>query len=330
VSYVSFVARRAVFAVFAALLVVSLTFVVVSTVPNAELGAKVTSAQRGGASDAAIADIKEAFWEKRGGKASVTDRYVERMVGLVTLDWGTSYELQRPVTDVIADRLPYTLAYVIPGVVLSFLVGSLVGVVSAFRRDGVFDRLSRLGAYGLMGLPAFWVVHYLNTNHTWTMPWLQPSLYAATASRRIPAYWSFDHPVRYVWPTLVLSLGLVAGLLQHSRAESLEYERAEFVKLIRAKGASRIRVARHVLRNAAIPILTLSFVEVLGVLMLNVYIIEAVFNIPGLGTVSLLAIENQDLPLILGSTLVLVFIGIGGNFIQDVLYGYLDPTIRED
>jgi peptide/nickel transport system permease protein len=330
VSYVSFVARRAAFAVFAAFLVVSVTFAVVSTMPNAELGAEIASAQRNGASDAQIADVKESFWEQRGGKASVTDRYVERMVGLVTLDWGTSYELQRPVTDVIAERLPYTLAYVLPGIVFSFVVGSLVGVVSAFRRDGVFDRVARLGAYGMMGLPAFWVVHYLNTNHPWSMPWLQPSLYAGSATRRIAEYWSFAHPVRYVWPALVLSLGLVAGLLQHSRAESLEYERAEFVKLVRAKGANRFRVARHVLRNAAIPILTLSFVEVLGVLMLNIYIIESVFNIPGLGMISLLAIETQDLPLILGSTLVLVFIGIGGNFVQDVLYGYLDPTISED
>jgi len=64
--------------------------------------------------------------------------------------------------------------------------------------------------------------------------------------------------------------------------------------------------------------------------MLNVYIIEAVFNIPGLGAISLFAIKNQDLPLIIGSTLVLVFIGIGGNFLQDLLYGYLDPSIRED
>ena len=329
-SYVSFVARRGLFAVFAAFLVVSITFVVVVSMPNVQLGAEVASAQRAGASDAKIAEIREEFWEQRGGRTGKIDRYADRMTGIVTLDWGTSYELQRPVTDVLAERLPYTLAYVVPGILASFLVGSLLGVLSAFRRNEILDRSARLGAYLLMGVPAFWAVHFLNTKFAWTMPWVHPTLYAYAASPRISDVWSFDNPLRYVWPTLVLSLGLAAGLLQHARAESLEYERAEFVKLVRAKGASRLRVARHVLRNAAIPILTLSFVEVLGVLMLNIYIIEAVFNIPGLGKISLFAIEKQDLPLIIGSTLVLVFIGIGGNFVQDVLYGYLDPTIRED
>lgn len=329
-SYLSFVARRGAFAVFAAFLVVSITFAVVTAMPNAQLGAEVASAQRGGASDAEIAKIRQEFWEQRGGKTGAFDRYVERMTGVLTFDWGTSYELQEPVTDVIAERLPYTLAYVVPGVIFSFVLGALLGVVSAFRKNGGVDRASRLGAYLLMGLPAFWVVHFLDTKVAWSMPWLSPTLYAFGASHRINPLWSFDHPARYAWPALVLALGLLAGLLQHSRAESLEYERAEFVKLVRAKGASRVRVAGHVLRNAAIPILTLSFVEVLGVLMLNVYIIEAVFNIPGLGRISLFAIKNQDLPLIIGSTLVLVFIGIGGNFAQDLLYGYLDPTVQEE
>jgi len=330
VSYAAFVARRGLFAVFAAFLVVSITFLVVVSMPNVQLGAEIANAQRNGATQDQIQQIREDFWEKRGGKAGTLDRYVERLSGILTLDWGESYELDRPVTDILANRLPYTLAYVVPGILGSFLVGSLLGVLSAFCRNEPFDTATRLGTYLLMGVPAFWVVHLLNTRFSWTFPWIEPTLYAYSASARIPRIWSFDNPVRYAWPALVLSLGLAAGLLQHARAESLEYERAAFVKLVRAKGASRLRVARHVVRNAAIPILTLSFVEVLGVLMLNIYIIEGVFNIPGLGTISLFAIENQDLPLIIGSTLVLVFIGIGGNLVQDVLYGYLDPTIRED
>lgn len=328
-SFVSFVARRGAFAVLAAFLVVSLTVGVVVAAPNAQLGAKIANEQRQG-TDKSPEEIRAEFWAERGGRAGPLDRYVDQMTGILVLDWGESYELDRPVTDVVAERLPYTLAYVIPGVVLSFLLGSLVGVASAFRRDSGFDRGARLGAYLLMGLPAFWVVHFLDTNVTWSMPWLTPRLYAYAASRNIPGYWTFDHPWRFAWPALVLSLGLLAGLLQHSRAESLEYERADFVKLVRAKGASRLRVAKHVLRNAAIPILTLSFVEVLGVMMLNVYIIESVFNIPGLGLISLFAIENQDMPLIVGTTLVLVLVGIGGNFVQDVLYGYLDPTTRDE
>lgn len=328
-SYASFVARRAAFAVLAAYLVVSLTFVASALVQQNNLGGQVSAAQRGGASQAEIQELRDEFWAERGGRSHV-DRYVDFLTGFVALDWGESYALERPVTDVVADRLPYTLAYVVPGVVAAFLAGALLGVLGAFRRNSVFDGVPRLGAYLAMGLPSFWLVHYLSTEFPSTMPWLRPTRAAISATPRVSEIWSFAHPLRYAVPAFVLSLGLVAGLLQHSRAESLEYEGKPFVKLLEAKGSSRLRVARHVLRNAAIPILTLSFVEILGVLMLNVYILEAVFNIPGLGMISLYAIENQDTPLIVGTTMVLVFVGIGGNFLQDVLYGYLDPTIAED
>jgi peptide/nickel transport system permease protein len=329
VSQLRFVARRAAFAVLAAYLVVSLTFMVVVASPNVNLGGELAQAGMGGASEEEIEELREEYWAERGGEDPVK-RYARFMTGIVTLDWGESYELEEPVTDIVWNRLRYTMAYVVPGVVLAFAVGSLLGVLGAFKQGSFVDNTARLAGYLAMGLPAFWLAHFLDAEVKWLLPWLSPSRAAFVASPRISDLWTFSHPLRYSLPALVLSLGLVAGLLQHSRAESIEYERAEFVKLLEAKGSSRLRVARHVLRNAAIPILTLSFVEVLGVLMLNIYIIESVFGIPGLGTISLFAVENQDTPLILGSTMVLVFIGIGGNFLQDVLYGYLDPTINED
>jgi peptide/nickel transport system permease protein len=329
VSYATFVARRAAFAVLAAYLVVSLTFVASALVQQNNLGGQVAAAKRAGASQEDIQELRQDFWDARGGKDHV-QRYVDFVTGFVVLDWGESYALERPVTDVVAERLPYTLAYVVPGVFAAFLVGALLGVLGAFRRHSVFDGLPRVAAYLAMGVPSFWLVHYLSAALPGVMPWLQPTRAVTRATARISEVWSFAFPLRYAVPASVLSLGLVAGLLQHSRAESLEYERAPFVKLLEAKGASRLRVARHVLRNAAVPILTLSFVEVLGVLMLNVYILEAVFNIPGIGTISLYAIENQDTPLVVGTTMVLVLVGIGGNFLQDVLYGYLDPALAED
>ena len=328
-SYASFVARRAVFAVLAAYLVVSLTFVASALVQQNNLGGQISAAQRGGATQADIQELRQEFWAARGGSDHV-ERYVDFVTGFVVLDWGESYVMEEPVTDVVADRLPYTLAYVVPGVFVAFLVGSLLGVLGAFRRNSIFDGVPRLGAYLAMGVPSFWLVHLLNAEFQSVMPWLRPTRAVTSGTPRVSEVWSFAYPFRYAVPAFVLSLGLVAGLLQHSRAESLEYERAPFVKLLEAKGASRLRVARHVLRNAAVPILTLSFVEVVGVLLLNVYILEAVFNIPGIGMISLYAIENQDTPLVVGTTMVLVFVGIGGNFLQDVLYGYLDPTIAED
>ena len=125
----------------------------------------------------------------------------------------------------------------------------------------------------------------------------------------------------------MLGTSLLAGQARYARAESSEYVNAEFVKLLRAKGASGWAVARHLLRNAAVPLLSLFFADLLVIVALNIFVLEVVFGIPGLGQLSYEAIQNRDLPLILGTVMVLVFAGIFGNLFQDITYRTLDPRI---
>ena len=132
-----------------------------------------------------------------------------------------------------------------------------------------------------------------------------------------------------VIPAAIVGTSLLAGQMRYARAQSLEYANTEFVKLVRAKGAGTRRVARHLLRNAAIPLLALFFTDMIGILVVNVFVIEYVFSIPGIGGLSLVAFQQQDLPVVLGATMVIVFVGIGGNFLQDVAYLVLDPRVEE-
>jgi peptide/nickel transport system permease protein len=99
------------------------------------------------------------------------------------------------------------------------------------------------------------------------------------------------------------------------------------VKLHEAKGAGRLRVARHVLRNAAVPIVSASLSELLAVVLLNLYVIETVFGIQGVAALNTIAVRTRDMPLIIGTSLVLALGGILASFAQDVAYGYLDPRI---
>ncbi|WP_232687402.1 ABC transporter permease [Halobacterium zhouii] len=327
-SFAAFVTRRFAFAVFAALLVVTLTFGVVALTPNPQLQGELAMMERSGASDAEIEQFKSEFRKEHGMTGSLVERYGKWVVGIATLDWGETASLgNRPVTDVVANRLPYTLAYVVPSFLLTLSLGVLGGLFDALNRNSATDRGSRLVAYAAMGIPSFWLVNFLDQWYNY--PWLVPRAVVPQASATIGSTWQFSHPLRYALPTFVLSLGLLAGLLQHARAESLEHVNADFVKLLYAKGSGRLQTARHVLRNAAIPILSMSLSEVIAVLMLNVYVIETVFGIPGVGALSLYAVENRDMALILGTTMVLVFVGIVGNFFQDVLHGYLDPRIEQ-
>jgi peptide/nickel transport system permease protein len=131
-----------------------------------------------------------------------------------------------------------------------------------------------------------------------------------------------------VLPVVVLVTGTIAGIMRYSRAEALEYVEAEFVKTAKSKGADGYRIlTRHILRPAAVPLMTILVGDILGIFLAASYLVEVVFGIPGLGQLSYNAIIAQDTSLVLGTTLIFTFISVIGNLIQDVAYTVLDPRI---
>ena len=149
-------------------------------------------------------------------------------------------------------------------------------------------------------------------------------------------YWVYDFAgiidynatlFEHVIPILLVTATLVGGYVSYSRAYAREHVSSDFVKLVKAKGASPTRIARHVVRNAAIPLFSMLFTEVLGLLVLAIFVIEVVFGIEGFGLLFLEAIQDRDLPVLLGGTMVIIAVGILGNIIQDVSYDYLDPRV---
>lgn len=116
--------------------------------------------------------------------------------------------------------------------------------------------------------------------------------------------------------------------IHYARAEVHELLNQTFVDVLRAKGVKDFKVALQVLLNAALPLVSLLFADLLAVLMLHVFVIESIFRIPGIGRLTLLAIDSRDLPVIMGITMVIVVVGIFGNLLQDLLAFVLDPRIR--
>jgi len=316
VSYARYLVRRVAFACFSAYLVVTAMFALISFTPNVDLGAKLASAARfQRASPAELEQIRQRYLEARGLDESLLDQYVGWLVDVTTLDWGYSFAYQKPVWSVLEVRVPTTLEYVVPGVILAVVLGVLFGLAAAMLRDTPFDWALRVGSYALFGIPAF-------VGLVWYTAIGGAKLQAITGSLLVVS----PHP--QVLAAATVAVTLLAGQIRFARTASLEEAGKEFTKLLKAKGSSRIRVARHVLRNASIPIVSLSITEILGVLVLNIYVIEDILGIEGLAGASLFAVRERDLPLIIGTTMVLVFIGILGNLLQDVLYGYLDPRIN--
>lgn len=312
-SYARFLVRRAAVALASVYAVVSATFLLVLGPVNNELEERVAVARYCqsrpcGETTPPPEVVRESFVSARNLDVPVYERYVDWLANVATLDWGYSFAYGRPVVAVLDGRVQTTLGYVLPGVVLAVVAGVAVGLVAALSRDGAFDWVARLGAYALLGVPSFMLVTYV--------------LFVATLPVDL-----LGVPVltRHSIASLTVAAGLLAGQVRFSRAAALEQTGRSFVRMLRAKGASRLVMARHVLRNALVPIVSLSVTELLAVLVLGIYVVEEVLFIDGLAGASLRAAREGDLPLVIWTTLVISVLGITANFLQDMLYGYLDP-----
>lgn len=320
------VARRLVIALVAVYLVMTVAFAFVAFTPDPNQALVAHQTQTTGGSSEDVREAIAAYRDARNLDDPILQRYGRWLMDVSTLDWGLSYTYNRPVTELIEQRLPYTVLYVAPALALSLVSGVLIGLYSAFNRRSTFDRVSSLTGYLGLGIPNFWLAEVA----TLAVALQFGAGFGAVHSNGRPdAFWSVAHLRAFALPTLVLASGLFAGQLRYARAESMEYVNAEFVNALRAKGISRLSVARHVLRNAAVPILSLFFTDMVAVLVVNIYVIEEVFRIDGLSALSLTAIHQRDLPLVLGTTMVIALVGIAANFLQDVTYATLDPRISD-
>lgn len=320
-----YVLRRVAWTVFAAYLLLTGAFLMFAYTPDpnealVRFGAGVGAENPVEAQEEAIAAYREA----RNRDVPVLERYRDWMVGYATFDWGHSYSRGEPVADLIADRLPVTLAYLVPAVVLATLAGVVLGLVAAFDRHGVVDVSVTSLSYLGLGLPAFFLGELLIAVALRQFGW-----YGVMWDTRY-GLWTRQNLTSLALPGLVVAANLLAVQVRYARAEALEYLPADFVRRLRAGGASTLDVARHVLRNAALPLVSLVFTEMLAVLFVSIFVLEVVFDVPGVGALAYSAIQQRDTGVVLATTLIPAFVGLFGNLIQDVAYTVLDPRVDYD
>lgn len=310
------VVRRVGSAILAAYLVVSLAFgfVTLTPDPNQAVVAHET-ARHGGDVDQAVSAYRAAH----NLDDPLAERYVRWLVGVTTLEWGNSFSAGQPVVDLLAHGLRYTAAYVVPATLIATL-GVFVGYHAAWRRQGLSSRAETFLSYVAFGIPNFWLAVVLLFFGAEWFGLSAPSYQFAGA-------WGLDELSRFTLPTLVLATGMFATVVRYARTGSLETFNQHFVEVARAKGVSELGVARHVLRSLVASLLSLFTAELVGVLVLNVFVVEFVFGIPGIGQLTLGAIQQRDLPLVLGTTMVVVFVGIGGSLLTDLATMMLDPRV---
>ena len=281
-------------------------------------------------------------------------QFLDHVVGVLQFQWGYSESLGRPVGEVLAAAIPRTLAYVVPAILFTYTLGILGGLAAAYGTDDL-DAGIRVFAYVLLGIPtmvlgsmiAFQLMDHFDwvsgpiwctgmgvSRRCWppfTMannPFLEPASWGLLGRFGWPNTVPWRHlSLRYVLPAAVLSVGLATGLFRQARSAALDYRASPMSKMLAAKGASDVVSARHAVRNAALPLLSVSFAELMSVFAIWAFVVEAVFHVPGITAFVQIAVRARDLPLLVGTATVLALMGVMFSFVQDVLYGYLHPEI---
>src|SRR5918998_2273588 len=242
-------------------------------------------------------------------------QYALYMVGMARGDLGNSFQYgDKPVTEVIMERLPVSAFLGTQAVVIGLVVGLLLGIVSALKQNTIWDS----GA-------AFIAVLGVSVPDLVLAPLAQYWLGLKLGIFPIAFFDSYWHSVL---PSLVLATIISAVVGTFTRTEMLEVMSQDYVTLAKAKGLSKSAVVlKHVLRNSMIPLITI-LVPLTAALVTGTLIVETVFSIPGIGEQFVRSIFDSDYPVIMGTTILFAVFFVGSYFIQDILYGIIDPRIR--
>ncbi|MBR0655366.1 ABC transporter permease [Plastoroseomonas arctica] len=280
-------------------------------------------AQMGGGDAAIAADLRRFY----GLDLSVAARLGAYLWRLVTLDLGFSAIYGKPVASVILERLPATLLLMMGALFFAFSFGMALGVVAARRVNQWPDTL--ISTLGLIfyATPSFWFGLMAIVLFSVYLQWLPAGGFGDVAMGYTGWAAIWDTATYLVLPVLTLALIFLAIALRIMRASMLEVQGMDFVRTARAKGLSETRiVARHVLRNALLPMVTLIGLQA-GTMLGGSVVVESVFTLPGLGRLAYESVVQRDLNTLLGIVFVSALLVIAVNFVVDLLYARLDPRI---
>ncbi len=244
-------------------------------------------------------------------------------------DLGTAYIVNRPVLEVIAERIPATLLLMGTSLFFILLISIPLGVISAYKKGGIFDNLVSVLSFAGMSMPSFWLALMLMLVFSVQLGLFpaggmsDPLLAHASVFEK-----SLDTARHMALPVLTMVIIGFAGLTRYVRSGTLEVLCQNYIKAARAKGLPEHAVLfKHALRNSLLPLITILGMAIPD-LFAGAFIIETIFAWPGMGRLGVGAIFSRNYPLIMGVVLISSFLIIIGNLAADLLYSAADPRIR--
>ena len=252
-------------------------------------------------------------------------RYARWFGSMVKGDWGFSFSSRVDVDKLILGRLPVTLFVIGSSQLLALLIALPVGIYAATRPYSIFDQVANTLAFVGFSLPTFFTGLLFILLFSIKLDWL-PFVFRADLSETGWRWW-WVHFKQSVMPIAVLGLFQGASWTRYVRSAVLDVIRLDYVTTARSKGlAERVVVAKHVVRNALIPVVTLVALQMPAIFG-GAIVTEQIFRVPGIGSLLISAILANDTPVIMAVTFVFACLVILFNLLADLLYGWLDPRI---
>jgi len=249
-------------------------------------------------------------------------RYGYWLRGVLHGDLGDSVRIQKPVTELIAEKLPVTIELAALAMAIAAVIGIGAGVLSAALRDTKWDYAANLFALWGLSTPNFWLGILMILLFSVKLGWLPATGYVS------PREDLRANLATMIMPAFVLGNAIAAVLMRHTRSAMLQVLSSDYIRTARAKGlASRRVLLRHALRNALIPIITLGALE-FGTLLSGAVLTEQVFSIPGFGKLIVDAVFNRDYSVVQGVVLFTATMYILLNLLADVAYFLVNPRMR--
>ena len=257
-----------------------------------------------------------ANWEARYGlDRPVLVQFFYYIANALRGDLGTSYHyIGTPVTELLGPAIMVTLRWESVALIFAIALALVLGTISALRHNTWVDTSAMTFALVGVSLPDFALATFLIVLFALRLDWLPVA--------------GSDTPMHYILPAITLAARPCALLSRMVRASMLDVLSQDYITTARSKGLrERNIIVRHGLRNAMFPVLTVIGI-LIGRILSGAFIVETIFNIPGIGRLGVTAVLQRDYPVILGSTLSLAFAFLISTFVVDLLYGLLDPRIR--
>jgi len=255
--------------------------------------------------------------------APILVQFFNYLKHVLTFHLGTSIVYHAPVWTLIRSALSHTIVLVTVALVLQFILAIPLGALQAQRRNTRFDYIATGITFVLYAIPVFLIGEFMVTLFAIQLHWL-PGLVSQTAGP-----WAvFTSPLQFIMPIFTLTFLGIGGLSRFQRSSMVEVLAQDYIRTARAKGLSeKLVIRRHAFRNAVLPIITIIGLS-LPALVGGALITEYIFDIPGMGSLTLQAANTQDMPVVVGTTIAATAFTIVGSILADLLYAVADPRIR--